>query len=185
MSTKSRIFLLTSIIVAGSSLITLPIKSHLKEQVEPETRTVEVAPLSIVADYKTPEIYKAQVAEAYATPVSTTEEQEEQTPTYALLGVFRSTAYCTCPICCGKWSYLNDPDHPVGARGVELVPDYSIAVDPDIIPLGSTVYINGKEYRADDTGSAIKGNRIDIYKGTHKEAVDYAVQTIKIYTKEN
>ena len=45
MSTKSRIFLLTSIIVAGSSLITLPIKSHLKEQVEPETRTVEVAPL--------------------------------------------------------------------------------------------------------------------------------------------
>ena len=123
MSTKSRIFLLTSIIVAGSSLITLPIKSHLKEQVEPETRTVEVAPLPIVADYKTPEIYKAQVAEAYATPVSTTEEQEEQTPTYTLLGVFRSTAYCTCPICCGKWSYLNDPDHPVGARGVELVPD--------------------------------------------------------------
>ena len=54
MSTKSRIFLLTSIIVAGSSLITLPIKSHLKEQVEPETRTVEVAPLPIVADYKTP-----------------------------------------------------------------------------------------------------------------------------------
>ena len=172
MSTKSRIFLLTSIIVAGSSLNTLPIKSHLKEQVEPETRTVEVAPLPIVADYKTPEIYKAQVA-------------EEQTPTYALLGIFHSTAYCTCPICCGKWSYLNDPDRPVGARGVELVPDYSIAVDPDIIPLGSTVYINGKEYRADDTGSAIKGNRIDIYKGTHKEAVDYAVQTIKIYTKEN
>ena len=185
MSAKSKVFLITSIIVAGSSLITLPIKSRLKEQKIKETSAVEIAPLPIVANYKSPEPYKAQVIKACVTPVSATEEPKEQTPTYTLLGTFCSTAYCTCSICCGKWSYLNDHDHPVGARGVELVPDYSIAVDPDVIPLGSTVYINGKEYRADDTGSAVKGNRIDIYKSTHQEAVDYAVQTVKIYTKEN
>ena len=38
----------------------------------------------------------------------------------------------------------------------------TIAVDPSIIPYGSIVLINGKEYVAQDCGGAIKGNKIDI-----------------------
>lgn len=46
------------------------------------------------------------------------------------------------------------------------------AVDPSVIPLGSTVYVNGLKLRANDTGSAVKGNDIDIfYDGTAKEAM--------------
>ncbi|GEN49629.1 3D domain-containing protein [Alkalibacterium pelagium] len=48
-----------------------------------------------------------------------------------------------------------------------------IAVDPDVIPLGSTIYVPGYgEYIAGDTGGAIIGNRIDI----HFESLDSAIQ---------
>lgn len=55
--------------------------------------------------------------------------------------------------------------------------DYTIAVDPDVIPYGTTVYINGNEYYADDCGGGINGNEIDIYVDHHelttKNGVDY------------
>lgn len=48
-----------------------------------------------------------------------------------------------------------------------------IAVDPNVIPLGSTIYVPGYgEYIAGDTGGAIIGNRIDI----HFESLDSAIQ---------
>ncbi len=55
-----------------------------------------------------------------------------------------------------------------GASGRTLVEDYSIAVDPTLIPLGWYVWIEaqGHWYRADDTGGGIAGKHIDIYTGT-------------------
>lgn len=59
----------------------------------------------------------------------------------------------------------------------------TIAVDPDIIPLGSTVKIEGQEYVAEDTGGAIKGNRIDIFVSSHDEATIKGVKTQTVYVK--
>ena len=69
-------------------------------------------------------------------------------------------------------------DLPVGANGYSLSELKSIAVDPSIIPVGSTLYIPQAEdvmlkdgrvhngiFRAHDIGSAIKGKRIDVYVG--------------------
>ena len=39
----------------------------------------------------------------------------------------------------------------------------TIAVDPSVIPYGSTVLIDGKEYLAQDCGGDIKGNKIDVF----------------------
>ncbi|OIU71928.1 3D domain-containing protein [Rossellomorea aquimaris] len=68
--------------------------------------------------------------------------------------------------------------------GVDLIanPDARvIAVDPDIIPLGSKVYIEGYGYaRAEDTGGAIKGNRIDIYMQHEEDALEYGVRDVKV-----
>lgn len=54
-----------------------------------------------------------------------------------------------------------------------------IAVDPRIIPLGTTVEIKdlGK-FIAEDTGGKIKGNRIDIYFNSKKEAKKFGRQNI-------
>ncbi len=64
--------------------------------------------------------------------------------------------------------------------GVDLLanPDERvIAVDPSVIPLGSRVYIEGYGYaKAEDTGGAIKGNRIDIYMEHEKDALAYGVK---------
>ena len=47
----------------------------------------------------------------------------------------------------------------------------TIAVDPSVIPIGSRVYIEGLGYFvAQDTGSAIKGRRIDVFMNDLEEA---------------
>jgi len=56
-----------------------------------------------------------------------------------------------------------------------------IAVDPSIIPLGTKVYVEGYGYAiAADTGSAIKGYKIDIFIPTQAEAYRWGVRKVKI-----
>lgn len=69
--------------------------------------------------------------------------------------------------------------------GTEVRPGI-IAVDPKLIPLGSRVYIeypdgHGEYATAEDTGGAIKGNRIDVAKQTVSEAQDFGIQKVKVY----
>jgi len=61
-----------------------------------------------------------------------------------------------------------------------------VAVDPDVIPLGSRVYIKypdgtGHYAVAEDTGGAIKGNRIDVALDSVDEAYDFGIKNAKIY----
>ncbi len=57
-----------------------------------------------------------------------------------------------------------------------------IAVDPNVIPLGTRVYIpDYGEAVAEDTGSAIKGNKIDIAFDTLEEAMQFGRQNLQIY----
>ncbi|MDR3564590.1 MAG: 3D domain-containing protein [Negativicutes bacterium] len=61
-----------------------------------------------------------------------------------------------------------------------------IAVDPKIIPLGSRVYIkypdgHGVYAVAEDTGGAIKGNRIDVAKWSVPEAENFGIQHVKVF----
>ncbi|MFL2060342.1 3D domain-containing protein [Marinilactibacillus psychrotolerans] len=68
------------------------------------------------------------------------------------------------------------------ATGIDLrVNPRVIAVDPSVIPLGSTVEIPGKGvYIAGDTGGAIKGNKIDIHFSTVSEAFAWGRKTITV-----
>lgn len=85
-----------------------------------------------------------------------------------------STAYTAhCSGCSGKT-----------ATGINLRanPDVKvIAVDPNVIPLGTKVYVEGYGYAiAADTGSAIKGNKIDVFFATKAEAYRWGRKTVKI-----
>lgn len=56
-----------------------------------------------------------------------------------------------------------------------------IAVDPNVIPLGKRVYVEGYGYAiTGDTGGAIHGNRIDIYMAKEQDALNWGVQTVNV-----
>ena len=72
------------------------------------------------------------------------------------------------------------------ALGLKPVRDPSglstIAVDPSVIPLGSKVYIPGYGYAiCSDTGSAIKGNIIDLYLNSEDECINWGRRNITLY----
>ena len=57
-----------------------------------------------------------------------------------------------------------------------------IAVDPNVIPLGTRVYIPGYGVAvAQDTGGAIKGNRVDVCYMSKNEAFSWGVRNIPVY----
>ena len=92
------------------------------------------------------------------------------------LGEFETTAYCGCEKCCGKWS-----EYGLTASGTEPQEGKTVAVDKDVIPLGTTLVINGEEYIAEDTGGAVKGNVIDIFFCSHDEALEYGRQKLEVF----
>ncbi len=57
----------------------------------------------------------------------------------------------------------------------------SIAVDPRVVPLGSSLYVPGYGYgTADDTGSGIKGDRIDVWLPSCAESIDWGAKTLAV-----
>ncbi len=94
------------------------------------------------------------------------------------LGNYRITHYCQCSICCGPWA------NGVTSTGATATTNRTIAVDPTQIPYGSKVVINGQVYVAEDCGGAIKGNRIDIYVGSHAEAEQRGLFYTEVYLLE-
>lgn len=101
-----------------------------------------------------------------------------------VLGEFALTAYCPCEICCGQWA-LNRPDGIVyTASGEEAVAGVTVAVDPDVIPLGTEIYIVDMGwYTAQDTGN-FAGNVIDIYFDDHEAAREFGRQNAIVAIKE-
>lgn len=61
----------------------------------------------------------------------------------------------------------------------------TIATDWDVIPVGSEVSINGIVYVVEDSGSAIKGNVIDVFVGTEAESIEKGTYTTEVYVKKN
>lgn len=55
-----------------------------------------------------------------------------------------------------------------------------IATDPNVIPMGTIVRINGETYIADDVGGLIKGYKIDILVSTKQEAYAFGRQSLQI-----
>ena len=85
------------------------------------------------------------------------------------------TAYCNCSRCCGKWSGGRT------AAGTWPAQGRTVAVDPDYIPLGTHIIIDGHEYIAEDTGSGVDGYWIDMYFDSHSEALNWGMKKKDVY----
>lgn len=126
----------------------------------PDAQPVEIVPTKIATEPREIEVK--------------TITREERTS----LGEFTVTAYCPCNKCCGAWADGLTYTETVATEG------RTIAVDPRVIPLGSTVEINGVRYVAEDIGGAIKSDRVDIYFNNHEDAREWGVQECEIFLIE-
>lgn len=134
-------------------------------------------------------VHKAMIIHEAAIPEPTYLLTYEVKEKITYLGEFKLTAYCSCSKCCGKWAEnrpvdANGQEIVIGSTGNVLTANHSIAVDPEVIPYGTVVVINGNEYVAEDCGGAIKDNRIDVYFNDHDEALQFGVQIADVYIKE-
>ncbi|WP_370635414.1 3D domain-containing protein [Pontibacillus sp. HN14] len=96
------------------------------------------------------------------------EEEDKEVPSNVKRTVqVEATAYTAhCDGCSG-----------ITKTGINLLENPNkkvIAVDPSVIPLGSEVYVEGYGRAiAGDIGSAIQGNRVDLYMKKNSDALDY------------
>jgi len=104
---------------------------------------------------------------------------------YSEVIVMRATAYDLSYESCGK--YPGDKAYGITYSGTKARPGV-VAVDPRVVKLGSNVYVEStdrtRDYgfaTAEDTGSAIKGNRIDLFIENRSDALKYGVHTVNVY----
>lgn len=87
------------------------------------------------------------------------------------LGRFKLTAYCSCSICCGKWSGGG------AASGTTPTPGRTIAMAG--VPFGTKLSINGQIYTVEDRGTAY--GHVDIFMGSHSEALSFGMRYADVY----
>lgn len=120
--------------------------------------------------------YKTNLLSAQEAKVETEKEETIKEENKIYLGKFKITHYCACKKCCGPNA------QGITASGKKVEEGKTIAVDPKVIKLGSKVHIEGYgDMEAQDTGSAIKGNIIDIYIANHNEALKLGVKYKDVY----
>lgn len=130
-------------------------------------------------DEEPEQVQESNEAEQSEAPVAeevTNEEpsSEESSNTEGETMTVTATAYTAdCDGCTG-----------VTSTGIDLNanPDKKvIAVDPNVIPLGSEVYVEGYGTAiAGDVGGAIQGDKIDLHVPSKEEAYNWGVQTVEI-----
>jgi len=111
--------------------------------------------------------------------------------------IFKATAYDLSYQSCGK--HKGDKGYGITANGTNLIGKtreqaMTIAVDPNVIPLGSQVKITFPEpythfngiYTANDTGGGIKGKRVDIFMGdfgsnnSNQSVWDFGIREVEV-----
>ena len=109
------------------------------------------------------------------------EARQAQAEAYEAIGAYEYIGECTVTYyCCEAYEHVCGDGDGLTATGLPVTPGV-VAVDPEVIPLGSTVIIDGQAYLAADTGGAVGGNHVDICVATHQEAEDLGVTTAEVW----
>jgi 3D (Asp-Asp-Asp) domain-containing protein len=90
------------------------------------------------------------------------------------------TAYCACTKCCGP----NAQGITASGKPVSYNQGRFVAADRDVLRLGQKLsipgYHDGRAVEVLDTGSAIKGNRLDVYFPSHRRALEWGRQWLDV-----
>ncbi|WP_241138421.1 cell wall-binding protein EntB [Bacillus mycoides] len=148
-----------------------------KEKEKEETKAQEIAKAKEEAKAREIEKAKEEAKAKEATKTQEVSKNNTQSAKRELTVV--ATAYTADPSENGTYGgrVLTAMGHDLTANPNMRI----IAVDPKVIPLGSKVWVEGYgEAIAGDTGSAIKGNRIDVLMGSKSKAMNWGRQTVKV-----
>ena len=155
------------------------------EDIEGKMKAISEATAKPVAPEPGEVLYERAKQEAEAqekADVEVTESLSEEVKVKKTLKV-QATAYTADP--------KENGGYNVTARGNPLTAYKYIAVDPKVIPLGTKVYIpyfkdapNKGIFIADDTGGAIKKNRIDVLLPDKKTAYNFGRRELEIQILE-
>lgn len=97
----------------------------------------------------------------------------------------KCTAYCACEKCCGDYANsrpLDENGKPIvyTASGKRAVPKYTIAMSSSYA-FGTLVNIPGLgTCEVMDRGGAVNGNVIDIYFGSHEDALNWGCKWLEV-----
>lgn len=163
------------LIMAGNSIhlskdntvVTVEQNAEVKSYDVSQEEVVEVeTPAEVIEEYKAPEQPAAPAVQEVPNTAPAASASEGYTMTV------EATAYSTNQPSLSDYTYT----------GINLRENPNvIAVDPSVIPLGSTVIVPGYgTYVAGDTGSAIKGNRIDVHITDLNQALAFGRKSIQI-----
>lgn len=170
------------VIIAGNSIHLSSDHSVVTVENNNEVKTYNVSEEE-VKEVETPKETKEQLAKEEVTEEATEEAVETKAP----------AAETTQPAAeekSGEWVTVeataystNQPElSDTTYTGINLNENPNvIAVDPSVIPLGSTVYVPGYgTFIAGDTGSAIKGHRIDVHMTDLNAALQFGRKTLDV-----
>ncbi len=89
-------------------------------------------------------------------------------------GMFTTTGYCNCSNCSGG--------HNLTYSGTVPQARHTISADINVYPIGTKLMIDDVIYTVEDMGSSVKENWIDIYYGSHEEAVAHGMKTQEVFS---
>ena len=91
--------------------------------------------------------------------------------------------------CAERYPHICGTGDGITATGAIAQPGITCAVDPAVIPLGSTVLVDFGDnvlhtYRAEDVGGAVEGNHVDLCVASYQEAEDLGIAQATVYWEE-
>lgn len=120
---------------------------------------------------------KTKVNPTIATNNTLAKRVEGKTP---IVKSFNTSAYCSCSKCCGKSTGITSS----GARASSW---YTVAAGKGY-PIGTIIYIpalknkpNGGWFVVQDRGGAISNSKLDIFVGSHGQALQFGRKTLEAY----
>ena len=144
---------------------------------------------NLETQYQAVKAIQQDAVAAYGKLVARVDEEKAaraaQAAAYEAIGAYQYIGECTIThYCCEAYEHICGDGDGLTATGIPVAPGM-VAVDPDVIPLGSTVIIDGQAYLVADTGEAVRGNHVDIAVESHQEALELGTRTAEVWVVED
>lgn len=162
-------------VLVDTTVVTEPVNEVILVHTD---RTIHEHDAMVVSDVEVEEVTISQEAASASSAAQSAETANTITTASGDTVVYSQVLTCTATAYTGGGTTATGTTARVGA----------IAVDPDVIPLGSVLYIVSDDGYciygycvAEDTGSAINGNRVDLYFDSYSECIQFGRRSVTVY----